>query len=89
MGKIEVLDERFTFIHVDVVGPLPESEDKKYLLSVLDRTSKWLECFPMANTTSEGIMPPVRQLNSDYKFIYSGISAMGMNFCFYRTLKFT
>ena len=53
VGKIEVPDERFTFIHLDVVGPLPESEGKKYLLSVLDRTSKWLECFPMANATSE------------------------------------
>ena len=42
----KVPDERFTFVHLDVVGPLPESSGMKYILSVLDRTSKWLECFP-------------------------------------------
>jgi hypothetical protein len=50
---MEVPEKRFTFLYLDVVGPLPESSGKKYLLSVLDRMTKWLECFPMTNATSE------------------------------------
>merc|ERR1712015_140512 len=53
VGTMEVTDERFTFIHLDVVGPLPESQGMKYLLSILDRTTNWLECYPMRNATSE------------------------------------
>merc|ERR1712015_330049 len=74
VGKIEVPDERFTFIHVDVVGPLPESEGKKYLLSVLDRTSKWLECFPMANATSEECCKAFLEWTSRY-----GIPSVAMS----------
>ena len=49
----EVPDKRFSSIHLDVVGPLPESEGFRYLLSVFDRTSRWLEVFKMRQATSE------------------------------------
>ena len=48
----EVPDQRFSSIHLDVVGPLPESEGKQFLLSILDRTCRWIECYPMANASS-------------------------------------
>ena len=48
-------DRRFGSIHVDLVGPLPDSPDgHKYLLTIVDRFSRWPEAFPlkdMASTT--------------------------------------
>ena len=52
IGKFPVPDKRFSFIHVDVVGPLPPSEGMKYLLSVYCRSSRWFEAFPMASASS-------------------------------------
>ena len=47
VGCFPVPDQRFSTIHLDVVGPLVESNGYKYLLSILDRTSRWIECYPM------------------------------------------
>ena len=52
IGHFSVPDQRFSAIHLDVVGPLPESEGQKYLLTVLCRTSRWLEAYPMASASS-------------------------------------
>ena len=52
-GFFEVPDQRFSAIHLDVVGPLPESEGMRYLLTTFCRTSRWLEAFPMASASSE------------------------------------
>ena len=48
-----VPDRRFQHVHVDVIGPLPESEGMKYILSILDRKSRWLECIPIPAATSK------------------------------------
>ena len=45
-------DRRFGSIHVDLVGPLPESEGCKYLLTVVDRFSRWPEAFPLPDMSS-------------------------------------
>ena len=36
IGEYPIVDKRFSYIHLDVVGPLPESEGYSYLLSVYD-----------------------------------------------------
>ena len=36
---------RFGQIHIDPVGPLPECKGMKYLLTVVDRFSRWPEAF--------------------------------------------
>ena len=46
-------DRRFGSIHVDLVGPLPESRGMKYLLTVVDRFSQWMEAIPLPNITAE------------------------------------
>ena len=51
-GFFPVPDQRFSVVHLDVVGPLPVSEGCRFLLLVFDRTSRWIECYPMANATS-------------------------------------
>ena len=52
IGEFPVPDRRFSHLHVDIVGPLPESEGCKYLLTVLDRCSRWLEAFPLPQDSS-------------------------------------
>ena len=47
-----VLAPRFSDLEIDVVGPLPASEGMRYLLTVLCRTSRWVEAIPMAEATS-------------------------------------
>jgi len=43
---------RFDHIHMDIVGPLPPSEDKIYLLTVVDRFTRWPECYPLTNISA-------------------------------------
>ena len=48
-----ILPARFDDIMCDLVGPLPISEGQRYLLTVVCRTSKWLEAIPMPEATAE------------------------------------
>jgi hypothetical protein len=45
---IAIPARRFTHIHVDIVGPLPAATcGSRYLFTVVDRSSLWLEALPM------------------------------------------
>lgn len=46
-------DRRFGSIHVDIVGPLPTSESKTYLFTIVDRFTRWPEVIPMRDCTTE------------------------------------
>ena len=46
-------DRRFGSIHVDLVGPLPESEGYRYLFTIVDRYSRWPEAIPVQDMTAE------------------------------------
>ncbi len=51
---IPVTEWRFTNVHVDLVGPLPASaEGFKYLFSMVDRSSRWLEAVPLKSMAAE------------------------------------
>ena len=43
---------RFGSLHVDIVGPLPPSEEHRYLLTIVDRFSRWPEAFPLVDTSA-------------------------------------
>ena len=45
-------DDRFLSLHLDIVGPLPESQGRSYLLTIMDRFSRWLEAIPMTTVTA-------------------------------------
>ena len=43
----------FSHIHVDLVGPLPSSHGFTYLLTIIDRTTRWPEAIPMTTTATQ------------------------------------
>lgn len=49
----EEVDGRFSHVHIDVVGPLPEVRGTRYLFTVVDRFTRWIEAVPMESQTAD------------------------------------
>ena len=44
---------RFTHVHLDLVGPFDPSEGMKYLLTIIDRTTRWPEVCPLPDASAQ------------------------------------
>ena len=52
VDKSDIPDRRCSTLQVDIVGPLPMSRGFRYILSVIDINSGWIEVIPLAEATA-------------------------------------
>ncbi|GFV29745.1 retrovirus-related Pol polyprotein from transposon opus [Trichonephila clavipes] len=53
LGEFEQPDERFSVVHIDLIGKLPPSEEMQYCLTCIDRFSCWMAEIPIPEITAE------------------------------------
>ena len=56
LQEIPVPHRRFTEVTLDLVGPLPPSQGFRYLLTMINRSTRWFECLKLKDITASSVI---------------------------------
>ena len=56
LREIPLPSRRFTEVNINIVGPLPPLQGFRYLLTIIDRNTRWLEITELDNISASAIL---------------------------------
>ena len=71
---------KFSAIHIDFVGPLPINKNKRFLVTIFDRGSRWFSAYPVSCATAENAANALISWVSDHGVPEIIISDRGTHF---------